>query len=176
MEEIMQNNNPIHKIAILGAESTGKTTLCEQLAQHFHTNWVPEYAREYLSNLKRPYTLDDIVVIAKQQLHNQKTALQDANQLLFADTEMIILKIWCEDKFNTCPQFILDALHHQTFQLYLIMANDIPWQSDPLRENPDRRDYLLNLYINELDLLKANYKIINGHTHARLINAINAIY
>ncbi|MEI6815029.1 MAG: ATP-binding protein [Bacteroidota bacterium] len=167
--------NRILKVAILGAESTGKTTLCKDLANHFDTVWVPEYAREYLANLNRNYTLEDLMEISKQQLIYQRNALDKANKLLFVDTEMIILKVWCDDKFKTCPDFISNELKQQKFDIYLIMANDIAWEYDPLRENPDRRDYLFDIYIKELERINANYRIIGGLGEDRLNNAVKAI-
>ncbi|MBK7183357.1 MAG: ATP-binding protein [Bacteroidetes bacterium] len=63
-----KENKKLIRVALIGPESTAKSTLSEQLAKHYNTVWVKEYAREYLSEINRKYTLDDIVEIAKQQL------------------------------------------------------------------------------------------------------------
>ena len=58
----------IKKVVIIGPESTGKSTLCQQLAEHYQTNWCPEYAREYLLKHGMNYTYDDLLTIAKEQI------------------------------------------------------------------------------------------------------------
>ena len=111
MEERIASNgsrmkNKIKRIALIGPESTGKTTLCEQLAIHFHTVWVPEYSRFYNEKLDRPYTLDDIEFCSRKQLEMEDELIQQANQFIFSDTELIVAKTWCDDVFNTCPEWI----------------------------------------------------------------------
>lgn len=76
----------IKKIAITGPESTGKSLLAEQLARYYNTVYVPEYAREYIDNLNKPYNFDDILKIAKAQLKNEKLLETKANKILFCDT------------------------------------------------------------------------------------------
>jgi len=98
----------LKRIAITGPESTGKSCLCLQLAKHFNTYCVEEYARKYIDDLKRPYNLDDIIKIAKCQLSNENKLAEKANELLFCDTELIVTKIWSEHKFSVCLQWILD--------------------------------------------------------------------
>jgi len=165
----------IYKVAILGAESTGKTTLAKKLADHYESIYIPEFAREYIENLNRPYSLNDIVAIAKQHQQNEKDAMRIANKILFTDTELIIAKVWCEEKFKIVPDYISEHLKAQQYDLYILTANDIPWQNDPVRENPDKRDYLFSLYEKELKNLKANYKIIDGTGETRFLNAIKAM-
>jgi NadR type nicotinamide-nucleotide adenylyltransferase len=175
MESIMAENKGILKVAILGAESTGKTTLCRDLALHYRTVWVPEYAREYVEKLDRPYLLNDLLLIAKQHSINEENAIRQANKILFTDTEFIILKVWSEEAFHSIPDFIASHLQHQHYDLYLVMDNTIPWEFDLVRENPDKRDYLLACYIKELEAIKANYKIISGIGEERLKNAIKEV-
>src|ERR1035438_4094481 len=97
MENIMAENKSIIKVAILGAESTGKTTLCRDLAAHYHTVWVPEYAREYVEKLNRPYLLEDLENIAIRHKNNEDAAIVKANKIIFIDTEFIILKVWSQE-------------------------------------------------------------------------------
>ena len=101
-----QTNSKIIRIALIGPESTAKSTLSEQLARHYMTHWVKEYSREYLSKISRKYTLDDILLIAQKQLEQENKLLQTANKFIFADTELILSKVWCEDVFNICPDWI----------------------------------------------------------------------
>jgi NadR type nicotinamide-nucleotide adenylyltransferase len=165
----------IHRIAIIGPESSGKTTLAKQLAQHFNTVWVPEHARSYIEQLQRSYTLDDIVHSAKEQLLMEQELANKANAFLFSDTELIIAKVWCEDVFGTVPRWIDEQLQATTYDLYLLTDYDIPWEHDPVRENPHRREHFFNLYKKHLDDMKRSYSIISGSGDVRLRNAIGVI-
>lgn len=165
----------IHRIALIGPESSGKTTLAQQLAMHFHTMWVPEYARDYVAELDRDYTLDDIVHIAKEQLAMEEKMLNKANRFLFTDTELIISKVWCEDVFKYTPAWIEEQLHATVYDLYLLTDHDLPWEHDPVRENPHRREYFFMLYKEHLDQMRLPYSIISGSGEVRMKNAVNAV-
>jgi len=163
------------RIAITGPESTGKSTLAQQLASHYNGAWVPEFAREYIANLNRPYTLSDLENIARGQLDLQQQTEAKKPALLFADTELLVLKIWSENAFKTCPAWILQALENQRFDLYLLMDIDLPWQPDPQREHPHLRQYFLDLYQTELEKLNFPYQIISGTNEERFQAALKAI-
>ncbi|MGQ0828617.1 MAG: AAA family ATPase [Bacteroidota bacterium] len=167
--------NSIIRIALIGPESTAKTTLSENLANHYKTVLVKEYAREYLSNLHRKYNINDILTIAKEQLKHEQQLLLQANKFIFVDTELILAKVWCEDLFNTCPDWILKNILNYQYDLYLLTFPDIPWEEDPLRENPHRRELLFNWYEKELKKINANYAIIKGVGRSRLDNCISII-
>lgn len=171
----LSTNNMLKKIAILGPESTGKTELSEKLAKYFNTEWVEEYARTYVATLNRKYTLDDIVIISKKQLEIEREKEKLANQFLFIDTELIIAKVWAEDVFKTCPEFIIQELDKQKYDLYLLTHPDLPWINDGIRENPHRREYFFNIYKNELIFRKFPFIEIKGQGEARIKNAINSI-
>ncbi len=94
---------------------------------------------------------------------------------LFCDTEFIVYKIWCDDKFGKCHPWILDMIRSHTYDLYLLCNTDLPWEADPLRENPDDRDRLFKLYKQELEDRKLPYVIISGSGKVRLNNAIKAV-
>jgi NadR type nicotinamide-nucleotide adenylyltransferase len=155
----------VKKIAIIGPESTGKSTLSAQLAEHYNTLWCPEYAREYLTQKGTNYTFEDLAVIAKHQLSMEDkfiqkvAALQQAvgdepasaengKGILFIDTEMYVMKVWCEFVFGQCHKFILDEIATRTYDLFLLCKPDLTWVNDPLREYPDekRRTELYHYY------------------------------
>jgi NadR type nicotinamide-nucleotide adenylyltransferase len=148
----------LKKIAIIGPESTGKSTLCEQLAEHYHTLWCPEYAREYLLKHGMDYTYDNLLTIAKGQvaleekfvqlaIGNRQSATLEASPL-FIDTNMHVMKVWCEFVFGKCHQYILDQIAERKYDLYLLCNVDLPWTHDPLREYPDleTRQKLYEIY------------------------------
>lgn len=136
------------KIVCIGPESTGKSTLCAQLATHYGTVWCPEYAREFLTRLKRPYNYADLLDIAKGQLRLQHELEQKATSLYFIDTDMYVMKVWCEVVFDNCHKWILKQIAEQHYDLYLLCNTDLPWIADELREYPDlsMRQRLFKMY------------------------------
>ena len=165
----------IKRIAITGPESTGKSKLAENLARYYKTVWVPEYAREYINGLSRPYYYDDILIIAKEQIRREEKMLGKANQFLFCDTELIVTKIWCEYKYGKCHDWILENIKNHKYDLYLLMDIDLPWKFDEQRENPNQRKQLFDLYLIELKNREFPFKIISGKSEKRLQNAISII-
>ena len=167
------------KIVITGPESTGKSTLCEQLAIHYQTIWVKEYAREYLLKNGSDYVLEDLVEIAKGQLQSEDDVTERLTQeaMLFIDTDMYVMKIWSEFIFNTCPDFILDNIVLRHYDLYLLMDTDLPWEADLFREQPELsvRQMLFQQYQDVLEDQKVPWKVISGIGDARLQNAIKVI-
>ncbi len=163
------------RIAITGPESTGKTKLAMDLAAHYNTVWVPEYARNYIESLHRAYTYDDILIIAKQQFRQNHESMPEAGKPIFCDTELIVTKIWCDVKYGQCHPWILENIPKQAFDLYLLTDTDIPWESDSQREHPHLREYLKHLYLDELIRQKLPFEVVGGQEAQRLKNALKAI-
>lgn len=168
-------NKQIKKIAIVGPESTGKSTITQQLAKHYKTLWVPEYARYYCAALTDPCTLQDEINMFHGQLALEESILAIAEkELIFCDTTFITVKIWSDEVFGETPKMVLDALPNYTYDLYLLMDIDLPWQEDPLRDFPHKRDHFMQIWHQELLNLNANYVVIGGQEE-RLKNAIEAV-
>jgi NadR type nicotinamide-nucleotide adenylyltransferase len=174
-KESSGNNRKIIRIAVTGPESTGKSTLAEGLARYFHTVYNPEYAREYLDKINRPYTFEDIEKIAQFQLQNEIELIKSARNLIVADTEFIVIKVWMDHKYGKCPNWIIKEIEKNPYDLYLLCDIDIPWQPDPQREHPHLREYFKKVYIRKLEKLKANYLIISGNIKEREDFAVSAI-
>jgi NadR type nicotinamide-nucleotide adenylyltransferase len=166
------------KIVVTGPESTGKSTLCEQLAKKYNTNWVPEYAREYLLKLGRPYTYDDLLIIAKGQLGQEdRITSLSKSPLVFIDTDMYVMKVWCEYVFGKCHSFILNEIVNRKYDIYLLCNTDLPWVADELREYPDleSRERLYHMY-KDLMINQQTPRIeIKGDYEQRLSNATSFI-
>lgn len=169
------------KIVIIGPESTGKSSLCNQLAEHYNTFWCAEYAREYLLKQGKEYSHEDLLIIAKGQaeLENRITQLSITNQkpLLFFDTNMYVIKVWCEYVFGKCHNFILEEISKRSYDLYLLCNIDLPWIPDELREYPDEkpRQELFNTYKDILINQQTPWVEVSGTYEERLRKASAAV-
>lgn len=174
----------IIRIAIVGPESTGKSSLSEQLAQHYNSGWVPEYARQFLIERKGRYTESDLWPMAQGQLQAIAEAthvLQNRNSVqplpLFIDTELHVIRIWSEFVFGRCDDRILKALADQPVDAFLLCDTDLPWQPDPLREQPDLavRQRIFQYYLDALVQQSLPWQRIQGQHETRLQLAIQLV-
>jgi NadR type nicotinamide-nucleotide adenylyltransferase len=175
----------IRKVVVLGPESTGKSTLCEQLALHYHTGWCPEFAREYLLKHGMNYTYEDLLTIAKGQIELEEKSSQltpdsyrdQDSQLFFIDTDMYVMKVWCEFVFGKCHPWILQQIAERKYDLYLLCNTDLPWVKDELREYPDlqTREKLFRIYKDLMINQSVPWVEISGGSGDRLPNAIPAV-
>lgn len=166
------------KIVVIGPESTGKSTLCEQLADHYQTQWVPEYARQYLMDLSRPYDYEDLLLIAKGQLEQEDhIAASRPMPQVFIDTDMFVMKVWCEFVFGKCHRFILDQIAIRKYDAYLLCNTDLPWVADPLREYPDleSRELLYRMYRDLLINQTSPWTEIRGGYEERFGKAVSFV-
>ena len=162
----------MRKIAITGPESTGKTTLAKQLAHYYHTNYVPEFARFYMNSLKRPYTFEDVVHIAEQQMSWEDQLAKEGHEWLFCDTDLWVIRIWLLDKFGKVPYWIEKAINHSRYDFYLLMAADLPWQADALREDAERVETLFQKYYQQLSDAGESFAVVKGEGDDRFNNAL----
>lgn len=165
----------ILRICIIGAECTGKSTLSKALAEHYSTNWVPEYARAYLDRLTRPYDQSDLLRIAHGQVRMEDEWIRDSDRLVIMDTNLLVIKVWSEHKFGACdPEIILE--HKQrNYDHYLLTDIDIPWENDPQREHPQLRQHFGNLYHQLIGSTGVPFTIISGEPEKRMKKSIAVI-
>jgi NadR type nicotinamide-nucleotide adenylyltransferase len=172
----MENSkSKILKIAVVGPESTGKSTMSAYLAAHFDTIWVPEYARSYCEKLTEPPTWQDEVNIFYGQLILEEEFLPKANKILICDTTFITVKIWSDYIFGKSPQEVLDELPKHPYDLYLLLSIDLPWEDDPLRDFPHMREHFMEVWHKELKALNANYVLISGAGQERYDSAVAVV-
>ena len=186
IDEAMQ----IKKVVIVGPESTGKSTLCEQLSQYYHTSYCPEYAREYLLKYGTNYSFEDLLTIAQGQIELEDKYIQlirdkkkydhykhASKDLIILDTDMYVIKVWCEFVFGKCHQWILNQIIARKYDLYLLCKPDIPWVKDELREYPDleTREKLYHIYKDLLINQQVPWVEITGTGEQRLSTAREAI-
>ena len=150
--------------------------LAADLAKFYRTSWVPEYARYYLEINGPEYGEEDILTIAKGQLEQETKSEANASGYLFCDTEFIVTKIWSEVKYGRCHPWILKQIEEHTYDLFLLCDIDLPWTYDPLREHPEMREELFELYCRELDSRGLPYTIVNGTGIDRLNHAVSSIF
>lgn len=174
-ESLQHTCRTVKRISITGPESTGKSSLAKALAEHFGTSWVPEYAREYLNSLDRPYEFGDIVQIARGQYFSEKKIKDKVKDYLFCDTDMLVCKIWSEFKYGRVDPWIAKMAMEHRYDLYLLCDIDLPWVQDPMREHPHRRKELFDLYLSELRGMPVRFEVISGTGDERISNAISAI-
>lgn len=165
----------IPKIAVVGPESTGKSTMSAYLAAHYHTVWVPEFAREYCAKLTEPCTWQDEINMFYGQLALEAEILPQAKGLLISDTTFITVKIWSDYTFGRSPQEVLDELPKHPYDLYLLLDIDLPWEEDPLRDFPHMREHFMQVWVKELQALDARYVLISGTGEDRYANAVTAV-
>ncbi len=164
----MEKKDYIKRIAIVGPESTGKSTLCEYLAREFNTNWVPEFAREFLSGKSNQYSEQDVLFIAKEQLLLEDKMAETANDVLFCDTNLLVIKIWEQVVFGKVDQWVINEMQNRKYTLHLLCNVDHPWVEDPLREHPNKRAEIFEMYKNDLLQSKTNFIEVQGVDEQRL--------
>ncbi len=176
------------KIVIIGPESTGKSTLCKQLAAHYNTAWVNEYAREYLLKNGMAYSYEALLDIAKGQVEAEelgignwelanKSKIGNLKSAIFIDTDMYVMKVWCEFVFEKCHHWILNRIAERQYDLYLLCNIDIPWVKDELREYPDlvTREKLFHHYKDIMTNQNVPWADISGNGEERLQKAVAAV-
>lgn len=150
------------KIAFTGPESSGKTTLATWFANTYQLPLSVEFARNYLE-MEPNYEFADLDRICEGQLSDWAKL----GNAFVADTEMTVIKIWSEYRFHDLSTLIFKEYAEQQFDHYFLCAPDIPWEEDPLRENPDNRDELFDIYLSELTQMKRPFTVLSGSLSQR---------
>ena len=175
-ENLKQQPTSIIKIAMFGPESTGKTTLSKQLADHFQTVWTPEFARDYLQekwNAKQQICApDDLLPIAIGQTKLENESLNIANNYLFCDTNLLVTKVFSEIYYNFCDPILDKAARKHKYDLFFLTDIDVPWQKDNLREKSNNRENIFEIFKNVLIQNQKPFITLSGDENERLKKAI----
>ena len=161
----------IKRIAIIGPESTGKSELAQQLAREYESEWVPEFARFYIDRLDRDYGYEDLKIIAEGQMTWENDKAEYANEYLFCDTNLIVIKVWSDFKFGKTDAWIEEQILNHNYDHILLCDIDIPWKPDPQREHPQSRKEIFDIYKNYLGENEIPYTLVQGIEGDRLASA-----
>ncbi len=180
MEKIpQQDKTDIIKIVIFGVESTGKTTLSKQLAEHYKTQWVPEFSREYCQKKwdkkREKCQYEDVIPIAVGQMKSENELAKKANKVLICDTDILETKIYSQVLNGCVPDKLNEAIKKNHYDLYLLTYIDVPWVADDVRDCPDKREEMFEIFENTLISENKNYILLKGDKETRFKKAVSVI-
>lgn len=179
-EKLKQEPTDLIKVVLFGPESTGKTTLAKELATYYKTNWVPEYAREYLQNKwdneQKTCEFHDLLPIAVGQMNLENKLSLTANKILFCDTDLLETKVYSETYYNgSCDTLLEEYALQNSYDLYLLTNIDIPWQADDLRDKPNERQIMFSYFKETLEKYNKNFITLSGNKKTRLVTAVKEV-
>lgn len=163
------------RIAIIGPESSGKSTLAASVALAAGGSLVLEAARSYLSDLHRSYVRQDLFSIACEQAAAEEEAALSGNALVVCDTDILTICIWSHEKFGGVDDGLLAMMRRTRYDRTFLCMPDIPWEEDPLRENPYDRDRLYEVYRAWLYRERRPYEVVQGGREDRLQHVLRSI-
>lgn len=165
----------LKRVVLTGSESVGKTTLAEKLAKKYQTNWVPEYAREYLEKKTSPMSMDDFIPIAKGHINLEYERSKYANRFLFVDTDLVTTKVYLKRYYEVEDPFITKHASNLKYDLSLFLDIDIPWEPDALRDLGGEREQMKSMFETAMKEAKREYSIISGDFETREKKAVEKI-
>ena len=168
---------PLPRVAVVGPESSGKTTLAEGLARHFRTVFVPEASRAFYDTKGIVYEIADILPIARAQRAAEEVAAGSASRLLVLDTDLLTITVWSHVLYGACPPEAEEMAAAQRVDLTVLLKNDLPWTFDPQRCHPEteKRDDFFERLRAGLTRLGRSVAVIGGDGPARLAGAVRAV-
>lgn len=175
-----QTQDQLNKVVFFGPESTGKTTLAKTLAKQFNTQWVPEYARDYLQKkydeTGKACEPKDIMPIAKGQINLENSKAQKAHKILFCDTDLFETYVYARVYFpyKDFSELKSIALRHQ-YDYYFLTDIDTPWQADDLRDKPHEREEMFEVFKKYLIKYDKNFCILSGNLSQRIAKVNNIL-
>jgi len=179
-EDLKQQKSNCLKVVLFGPESTGKTTLSRQLARHYHSVWVREYARSYLqdkwNNERKTCEPEDLLPIAIGQMKHENDLAQKTNSVLICDTDLLETKVYSEAYYvGSCDPILEKYALENTYDLYFLTYIDTPWEADDLRDKPNERERMFTAFKNALIKYNRPYVLLKGTKRERLKEAVKHI-
>lgn len=179
-KKLGQEPSDLVKVVLFGPESTGKTTISQQLARHYNTVWVPEYARQYLQNKwnneRKTCEPHDLLPIAEGQIRLENELTKKATDLLICDTDLLETKVYSEAYYiGNCDPILEKYALQNTYDIYFLTYIDTPWEADDLRDKPNEREQMFAYFKETLEKYDRNFVILKGDKVQRLSTAIQHI-
>jgi len=178
-ENLKQQHTEVIKIALYGPESTGKTTLAQQLASEFNTVWIPEFARDYLQekwdSKQEICQKEDLLPIAIGQTKLENEALSKANTYLFCDTNLLVTKVFSDIYYGSSDSALGKAAKKHNYDLFFLTDIDVPWEKDDLRDKPEDRESTFAIFEKALIDYKKPYIKLSGSKEERFEKAVTII-
>lgn len=167
------------RVVLIGSESTGKTTLARQLAEHFRVSWVPEFVRAYADKKGAPLEFSDHGPIARGQIgledEYRTRAAEHDEHLLIQDTDLLSTAVYCAHYYGECPRWIRDAARERRPDLYLLLDIDLPWTPDAQRDRGHMRPEMQALFRDAVARSGVAFVEIHGDTEQRFASARAAV-
>ncbi|MEW6209619.1 MAG: ATP-binding protein [Acidobacteriota bacterium] len=168
----MGKNIFIKRVCLIGAESTGKTTLAESLAHHFGTAWAKEFARDYLEPKNWVCQWEDMIEIARGQAQLEDEMVKRASRVLFCDTDPMTTAVWCERYFDKCDERILRLADERKYDLYFLCDIDFEWIDDGTRDSGHLREWFHRRFLEEIERRHLRCVLLSGSIEERMNRAI----
>jgi NadR type nicotinamide-nucleotide adenylyltransferase len=163
------------RVVVTGSESTGKTTLAEQLARHYRAELVPEFVREYAAARHGVIEFSDHGPIARGQMALEDAAIARGNSMVVQDTDLLSTVVYCEHYFGKCPAWIADAARKRAPDVYLLCEIDVPWVADGVRDRGHMREEMQRLFRYAVNESGAPVAVIIGDRAERFERATEAV-
>jgi len=174
-KNLRQQKTAIIKIALFGPESTGKTTLAKQLAAYYETEWVPEFARDYLQKKweenQHICVADDMLPIAYGQVSLENEKLSLSKKYLFCDTNLMVTKVFSEVYYGFCDPLLNEAALEHEYDLFFLTDIDVPWEKDDIRDKAEGRETVFSVFKQTLIDNKKPFITLSGNKESRLAKA-----
>jgi NadR type nicotinamide-nucleotide adenylyltransferase len=179
-EKLKQQPANCIKVVLFGPESTGKTTLTRQLARHYNSVWVPEYARDFLqdvwNNERRTCEPKDLLPISEGQIKLENELAKKTNSVLICDTDLLETKVYSEAYYlGSCDPILEKYALQNTYDLYFLTYIDVPWEDDDLRDKPNERQRMFKAFEDALIKYNRPYILLKGNKNERLETAVKHI-
>lgn len=170
----------VKRVCVVGAESTGTTTLAKSLADHYDTVWVPEYGREYCiqkwaDGYTDEWTSDEFAYIAEEQSSREDTAARIANKVVFGDTDAFATSIWQRRYLGTRNLEVESLAAKRHCDLYLLTGDEIPFEQDGYRDGESIRHSMHQEFIRELNSSGRFWALISGNHQERMLKSISLV-
>ena len=165
------------RVVVIGAESTGTTTLAQDLADRCETEWVPEYGREFTKQhgIAHTWASEDFLHIARRQADLEDEVARQSNRLLICDTDVLATSVWHERYMGSVSVPVMELARSRRPDVYLLTSDDIPFVQDGLRDGEHVRGRMTTRFREELDKCDVPWCELVGARQQRQSQALDFI-